>query len=105
MYFYSQVFMSKYAICVFIQANAPDRPHPYWKFPLQFVCTSVEEYPGCKHATDSELQVCAMAEIKAVKKMVQCCINSWPVDEWGKLDPSSICVITPTRLAVSNLFV
>ena len=93
--------MLKYAICVFIQASAPDRPHPCWKFPLQFVCTSVEEYPECKHAMDSELQACSMAEIKAVKEMVQCCINSWPVDEWGEKDPSSICVMTPTRLAVS----
>ena len=89
-------------LIIHVQANAPDDPHPDWKFPLQFVCTSLQKYPQCTWASDKELEAAATKEITAIKALVQQCADNWPTDKWGEKDLSSVCVVTPTRLAVST---
>jgi hypothetical protein len=80
-----------------IQAKNDIRPHPCWEFPLQFVCTSVDEAPLCKWTSEWDLKKTADTEVKALQGIVQKCIDTWPVDKWGKKNLSSLCVVTPTR--------
>ena len=89
-------------VCAHLQANAQDHPHPDWEFPLQFVCTSLQEFPQCTWASDKELQAAATNEIRAVKSLVQKCADNWP-ECWGEKKLSSLCVMVPTRFAVSQL--
>jgi hypothetical protein len=87
-----------------IMPKASDLPHPLWKYPLQFVCTSFYEKEQCKWASGKELYLAAKDEILTLKAIVQRCVSNWPSDQWGPKDLSSICVMTPTRLAVSVIY-
>ena len=81
------------------QSKADDLPHPLWKYPLQFVFTSLKRQTDW--GTDRELREAATMEIKTVKSLVQRCANNWPRC-WGEKDLSSLCVMVPTRFAVSQ---
>jgi hypothetical protein len=80
-----------------VKSSVLDQPHPDWKYPLQFVITSLEMGVECKWIKDGELQGAVRAEMEAVKQLVQQCADNWPTGEWGEKDLSLICVMTPTR--------
>ena len=84
-----------------VQSSVLDQPHPDWKYPLQFVITSLEMGEECKWTSDKALQKSAEAEVETVKDLVQQCVDNWPA-EWGVKKLSLICVMTRTKFAVSD---
>ena len=68
--------------------------HPKTKFPLQFVCTSLESNI---EATESSIN---KDEVQAALKEASNLLMKWPEDVWGKRDPSQICFLSPCRAQV-----
>jgi hypothetical protein len=81
-----------------VKSSVLDQPHPDWKYPLQFVITSLEMGEECKWTSDKALQKSAEAEVETVKDLVQQCVDNWPA-EWGVKKLSLICVMTRTKFA------
>ena len=69
--------------------------HPEAKFPLVFVCS---ELTSPSLPTESQVNE---PEGKVIIEQLEKYCSGWPKDSWGaKLDPSQICVMSPSRTQV-----
>ena len=64
--------------------------HPDAPYPLLFVCSSLDNSVEQVEKNSDE------NEAKVVLDQVKRFVEKWPT-QWGHKDPSSVCVITPTR--------
>ena len=69
--------------------------HPEYPYPLVFICSSVEEATG-EVADNKDL-----TEVKITVRTLARIIESWPEKLWGRLIPSSLCIMSPSRTQVS----
>ncbi|XP_078092612.1 3'-5' exoribonuclease HELZ2 [Mustelus asterias] len=74
--------------------NIPRHPHFY---PLMFC-----HVPGSSCFNPSKLSWYNETEIIQVVEKVESVLNNWPM-EWGKLDPSSVCVVSSEGFQVQCL--
>ena len=75
-----------------LQCKVPDHSaHPKAKFPLQFMCSSLDV---AVQATDSSVN---RAEAKVVLEEASRFFMDWPAHNWGKRDLSQICFLSPCR--------
>ena len=70
--------------------------HPDAPFPLVFVCSSLRPpEPSESPINDLEAEIIIDQMSKYVSK--------WPKDSWGaRLDPSQMCIMSPSRTQVYN---
>ena len=68
--------------------------HPEAPFPLVFVCSDLQDPLPSENPVNEK-------EARIVIEQVQKFAPGWPQDYWGaKLDPSQICVMSPSRTQV-----
>ena len=73
----------------------PESTHPDAPFPLVFICSDITD-PRPSDNPINELE--AKIVVEQLKKFG----SGWPQDYWGaKLDPSQICLMSPSRTQVS----
>ena len=85
-----QVAYKKHLYC-----EVPDESvHPDAKFPLQFVCTSLDSNIEATESSVNKIEV-EVALNKASSFLIK-----WPENVWGKRDPSEICFLSPCRAQV-----
>lgn len=69
--------------------------HPDATFPLRFICSSINDAakPSKGNTNRGEVEV-ALKEASRI-------LMRWPVNGWGKRDPSQFCFLSPSRSQVS----
>ncbi len=77
------------------QQKADASAHPDAPFPLQFVCSSIDDTTRSISESTNE------DEARIVLKQMRRCAANWPVEGWGQNDLSQLCFISPTRRQVS----
>ena len=71
--------------------------HPNAPFPLVFVCSDLTP----PQPSDNPINE---PEARIIIEQLQKFARGWPKDSWGmKVDPSHICVVSPSRTQVSSL--
>lgn len=79
-----------------LECKVPDTAaHPDVAFPLWFICSSINdaEKPSKGNTNMGEIEV-ALREASRI-------FMKWPVNRWGKRDPSQFCFLSPSRGQVS----
>ncbi len=80
------------------QREADGSAHPKAPFPLQFVCSSIND------TTQSVSEATNEGEARIALQQAHNFAVSWPVEGWGPKDLAQICFISPTRSQVSFLW-
>ena len=82
-----------------LHCKVPDESvHPDAKFPLRFVCTSLDPII---EATESSIN---KTEVEVALREASSFFRKWPEDVWGKKDPSQICFLSPCRGQVQSMY-
>lgn len=77
--------------------NIDPHSHVKYKYPLVFVCSSVN---------DSKKEIVASTdknEATVVIKILDDIVENWSKKLWGNYDRSSLCVMSPSRAQVNRL--
>ena len=70
-----------------LQCRTKDQPHPLAAYPLQFICTSLDNMKSYSFSTE----YCeAVTLLNQVKKFVE----TWPERRWGKKDLTKVCIMS-----------
>ena len=77
-------------------AKAAYESYPDGQYPLQFVCSSLDD-SVCEVKESSNLK-----EVELILDEVKNCIEKWPERQWGRLNPEEICVMATTANQVSD---
>ena len=78
-----------------LHCEVPDESvHPNAKFPLQFVCTSLDSNI---EATESSIN---KIEVEVALSITSTFLTKWPENVWGKRNPSEMCFLSPCRAQV-----
>ncbi len=77
------------------QQKADASAHPDALFPLQFVCSCIDDTARSVSESTNE------DEARLVLNQVCKYAAKWPVEGWGQNDLSQLCFISPTRRQVS----
>ncbi len=77
-----------------ISSNQEPPLHPDYRFPFVFVCTDVED------ATIEVRENLNPREVVMTVRTLSEIMRSWPDKLWGKLEPSSLCIMSPSRAQV-----
>ena len=72
-----------------LQCRTRDQPHPLADFPLQFICTSLN---NTESNSQSEDQLEALTLLNQVRKFV----DKWPEKKWGEKDLAKVCIMSPS---------
>ena len=72
----------------------PSMAHPAIQYPLQFCCSSIDDKIRFVGSTINE------HEAKILLDVITEFAKQWPKASWGPLDPSQMCVMSPSRSQV-----
>ena len=78
-----------------LHCKVPDESvHPDAKFPLQFVCTSLDfNVQSSKRGINEN-------EVYVALNKASSFLTKWPESVWGKRNPSEMCFLSPCRAQV-----